>query len=367
MRRVKLAETSSTFTHGAIIVGYVQIVVAIQTMNLKSLASNLGISKTTVSRALNGYPEVNVRTRERVMAAAKEAGYEANPMARSLAVGRTNVFGIIYPLMPSDLGDTMFLRIVGGMSAALEKSKMNLIIAPVSPSNELPSYENMVRGRRVDGLVVGRTLVHDERIAYLVKKGFPFVAHGRTDLKQPYAWFDYDNDAGMRMAAGHLLAHGHQRIALISAPLAMNFALQRRESFLACLQGAGIAADPRHLIAGALDRRSGYQATQDLLACSPRPSAIIVDNHLAGVGAVRALLDAGIRIGQDISVIVWGSIEDSLVGSNVTTIEPPDLAAAGAKMVEMLHALVGGVAPAELQVLWQPMLLPGTTVGRCPD
>ncbi len=336
-------------------------------MNLKSLARNLGISKTTVSRALNGYPEVNSRTRERVLAAAKEAGYEANPMARSLAVGRTNVFGIIYPLLPSDLGDPMFLGVVGGMSAALEKSKMNLIIAPVSPSNELPSYEQMVRGKRVDGLVVSRTLVHDERIAYLVKKNFPFVAHGRTDLKQPYAWFDYDNEAGIRLAAAQLLEHGHKRIALVSAPLEMNFALQRRDGFVACLSEAGITVDPRHMVANALDRRTGYQAMQDLLACSPRPTAVIVDNHLAGVGAVRALLDAGIEIGKEMSVIVWGSIEDSLVGSNVTTIDQPDTSGAGAKMSEMLRALVEGTPPEELQVLWQPVLLPGGTVGRCPD
>ena len=336
-------------------------------MNLKSLARNLGISKTTVSRALNGYPEVNSRTRERVLAAAKEAGYEANPMARSLAVGRTNVFGIIYPLLPSDLGDPMFLGVVGGMSAALEKSKMNLIIAPVSPSNELPSYEQMVRGKRVDGLVVSRTLVHDERIAYLVKKNFPFVAHGRTDLKQPYAWFDYDNEAGIRLAAAQLLEHGHKRIALVSAPLEMNFALQRRDGFVACLNEAGITVDPRHMVANALDRRTGYQAMHDLLACSPRPTAVIVDNHLAGVGAVRALLDAGIEIGKEISVIVWGSIEDSLVGSNVTTIDQPDISGAGAKMIEMLRSLVEGTQPEELQVLWQPVLLPGATVGRCPQ
>lgn len=336
-------------------------------MNLKSLARTLGISKTTVSRALNGYPEVNSRTRERVLAAAKEAGYEANPMARSLAVGRTNVFGIIYPLHPSDLGDPMFLGVVGGMSAALEKSKMNLIIAPVSPSNELPSYEHMVRGKRVDGLVVSRTLVHDERIAYLVKKGFPFVAHGRTDLKQPYAWFDYDNEAGIRMAVQELLSNGHKRIALISAPLEMNFALQRHDSFIATLGTAGITVDPRYLVANALDRRAGYQATQELLALSPRPTAIIVDNHLAGVGAVRALLDAGITIGKEISVIVWGSIEDSLVGSNVTTIDQPDTSGAGAKMIEMLRALVEGTPASELQVLWQPVLLPGATVGRCLD
>lgn len=335
-------------------------------MNLKSLARTLGISKTTVSRALNGYPEVNALTRERVLAAAKEAGYEANPMARSLAVGRTNVFGIIYPLMPSDLGDPMFLGVVGGMSAALEKSKMNLIIAPVSPQNELPSYEQMVRGRRVDGLVVSRTLVHDERIAYLVKKGFPFIAHGRTELKQPYAWFDYDNEAGIRMACEALLAQGHQRIAMISAPLEFNFARQRRDSFNACMKKAGLTPDPAHTVDNSIDRRSGYQAMQQLLATSPRPTAVIVDNHLSGVGAVRALLDAGIGIGKDMSVIVWGSVEDSLVGSNVTTIDQPDSDKAGAKMIEMLSAVVGGEDPAGLQVLWQPSLIAGATVGSCP-
>jgi LacI family transcriptional regulator len=335
-------------------------------MNLKSLALNLGISKTTVSRALNGYPEVNVQTRERVLAAAKAAGYEPNPMARSLAVGRTNVFGIIYPLLPSDLGDPMFLNVVGGMSAALEKCKMNLIIAPVSQQNELPSYEQMVRGRRVDGLVVSRTLVHDERIAYLLKKGFPFVAHGRTDTSQPYAWFDYDNEAGIALACARLLGLGHQRIAMISAPLAFNFARQRRAGFLACMAEAGLAVAPFHLADNTLDRRSGYQAMQQLLASSPRPSAVIVDNHLSGVGAVRALLDAGVTIGKEISVIVWGSVEDSLVGSNVTTIDQPDSDKAGAQMIAMLRAVVDGADPASLQVLWQPALVAGQTVGPCP-
>jgi LacI family transcriptional regulator len=333
-------------------------------MNLKSLARNLGISKTTVSRALNGYPEVNVKTRERVLAAAKEAGYEANPMARSLAVGRTNVFGIIYPLLASDLGDPMFLSVVGGMAAALEKVKMNLIIAPVSPQNELPSYEHMVKGKRVDGLVVSRTMVHDERIGYLVKKGFPFVAHGRTELAQPYAWFDFDNEAGIRMAVESLLGLGHQRIALVSAPLDLNFACQRKASFLGAMARAGLEVDPRYLVDNTLDRRTGYQAMQALLACSPRPTAVVVDNHLSGVGAVRALRDAGVAIGSEMSVIVWGSIEDSIVGLNLTTIDQPDADLAGGKMVEMLRALVGGTPPAELQVLWQPRLLAGETVGR---
>ena len=336
-------------------------------MNLKSLALDLGVSKTTVSRALNGYPEVNEVTRARVLAAARAAGYEANPMARSLAVGRTNVFGIIYPLAPIDLGDPMFLDVVGGMSAALEASKRNLIIAPVSARNELPSYEHMVRGKRVDGLVVSRTLVRDARIAYLVSKRFPFVAHGRTALAQPYAWFDFDNDAGIVLACRHLLGHGHQRIGMISAPLALNFAYQRRSGFVRCMQEAGLACDPAHLVDNTHDRRSGYQAMQQLLACPLRPTAVIVDNHLSGVGAVRALLDAGVAIGREMSVIVWGSVEDSLVGSNVTTIDQPGSDKAGAKMIEMLAAVVEGADPGSLHELWQPVLRPGATVGRCPQ
>ncbi|MBV7538542.1 substrate-binding domain-containing protein [Duganella sp. sic0402] len=333
-------------------------------MNLAHLANHLGMSKTTVSRALNGYPEVNVRTRERVLKAAKEVGYQPNPMARSLALGRTNVFGIIYPLLPTDLGDPMFLDVVAGMSSALEEVSKSLIIAPVSPAAEQPAYQQIVRGRRVDGLVVGRTLVHDERIAFLSKAKFPFVAHGRTELKAPYAWFDYDNEAGIQMAMERLLGLGHQRVALLSAPLELNFARQRKDSFIATLAAAGLSADPRYLIDNTLDRRSGYQAMQQLLACSPRPTAVIVDNHLSGVGAVRALLDAGVEIGKDISVIVWGSMADTLAGANVTTIDQPDPRKAGARMVDMLLALIGGKPASELQELWQPMLLEGATVGR---
>ena len=332
-------------------------------MNLKDLAKTLGISETTVSRALNGYPEVSARTRERVMAAAKAAGYRPNPMARSLAVGRTNVVGIIYPLLPNDLGDPMFLDIVGGMSEALEAQQMDLIIAPVSPANEFRAYEHMVRARRVDGLIVGRTKLHDERIAYLAQQGLPFVAHGRTRVNQPHAWFDYDNESGMRIAVERLLQLGHRRIGLISAALDMNFARQRRDSFMATMQGAGLAVDPANLIDNTLDRRAGYQAMQNLLARKHRPSAVIVDNHMSGVGAVRALLDAGIKIGQDMSLIVWGVMEDSLAGYNVTTVHQPEPGRAGAKMIEMLFALLDGTPPAELQELWQPVLLPGETAG----
>ncbi|HEX8604533.1 MAG TPA: substrate-binding domain-containing protein [Pseudoduganella sp.] len=334
-------------------------------MNLKALADTLGMSKTTVSRALNGYPEVSEATRERVLAAAAASGYRANPVARHLAVGRSNVLGILYPLLPADLGDPMFLDVVGGISAALEAAGMNFIIAPVSPSNELPSYQQMVLGRRVDGLIVSRTLADDPRIDYLMEARFPFVAHGRTNASAQHAWFDYDNAAGIRLALDALLAQGHRRIALLGSPQTLNFARQRRDSFIDCLAETGLAVDPRYLIESAIDRRSGYQAMQQLLAGSSRPTAVIVDNHLSGVGAVRALLDAGVDIGRDMSLVVWGQMPDALAGLDVATIDQPDARAAGAKMGAMLLALLEGAPAASLQELWQPVLLPGATIGQC--
>jgi LacI family transcriptional regulator len=331
-------------------------------MNLKSLADLLGMSKTTVSRALNGYPEVSDRTRRRVLAAAQAAGYQANPAARTLAVGRSNVFGIIYPLLAADLGDPMFLDVVGGMSEALEAARMNFIIAPVSAANEMPSYEQMVKGRRVDGLVVSRTLVHDSRIAYLAKAGFPFVAHGRTRIDEPYAWFDYDNAAGIRNAVQCLLSHGHKRIAMISAPLELNFAAQRRESFLATLAEAGLQAHPQHLIETAIEHRSGYEATRKLLSGPVRPTALIVDNHLAGAGVVRALQEAGASIGDEMSLVVWGRMHD--VGVPVTTIDQTRPREAGAVMADMLLALLEGKPAASLQTLWQPELVLAGSVAR---
>jgi len=334
--------------------------------NLKKLAQSLGISETTVSRALNGYPEVIERTRERVLAAAQLAGYRPNPMARSLASGRTNVVGIVHPL-PNELGDPMFMQVVGGMIQALESRQMDLIIAPVSQDNEMRSYQHMVHGKKVDGLIVSRTQLYDERIAYLTNYGLPFVAHGRTRVNKPHAWFDYDNESGMRIAVEYLLSFGHRKIGLISAPLDMNFARQRCDSFKVTLQSAGVMADPSHMIDGANDRRSGYLAMQTILENPEPPSAVIVDNHMSGVGAMRALLDRGIAIGQKMSVIVWGTMEDSLAGHNVTTIEQPNPDRAGAKMIEMLLELQNGTPPSELQELWQPVLLPGETVGRYKD
>ncbi|HNB43005.1 MAG TPA: LacI family DNA-binding transcriptional regulator, partial [Burkholderiaceae bacterium] len=145
-------------------------------IDLKQLSARLGLSQTTVSRALNGYTDVSAKTRERVAQMAQELGYQPNSAARRLARGQADAVGIVYPLEAGDLGDPNFLFVVEGMSERLEAEDMDLLIASARSHAELRTYDRLLRGGRVDGVIVARTQVEDARIDYLRTAGFPFVA-----------------------------------------------------------------------------------------------------------------------------------------------------------------------------------------------
>lgn len=337
-------------------------------MNLKDLARQLGLSQTTVSRALNGYDDVSEETRQRVIAMAKAGGYQPNPTARRLAIGRENAVGIIYPLDAADLGDPQFLEVVGGMTEALDRVEMDLLISSASPANELRSYQRTVKGRRVDGLIVARTRVHDPRLELLQEANFPFVAYGRSNLAKPYAWFDFDNEAGLELCVARLAKLGHQHIALLGASPDFNFSYLRQQGFQRGMQDAGLTVNPDYVVHCSLDRRGGYQGMAALLALPQPPTAVVVDNSLCGVGALRAIADARLEIGKDISIIVYDGLpSDTLVGHSVTAVLQPTPHKVGVKLVELMLARLAGKPIEALQVLWQPELQVGDSDGPVPQ
>lgn len=331
-------------------------------MNLKALSDALGLSRTTVSRALNGYDDVSEATRERVMKAARELGYVADPTARRLATGRADAIGIVYPFGAGDLGDPRFGEVVAGITERLGERNLDFIIAAARPNAELDTYRRLVDGRLVDGLIVARTLVDDPRIAYLRSNAFPYVAYGRTQAADPYAWFDFDNEAGARDAVRRLIGFGHRRIAMISAPLSLNFAMQRRAGCLAALREAGIEPDPALLVECPFTRDGGYEAAQALLARGERPTALLVDNNIAGGGAFRALADSGLRLGRDMSLIVYDGVPpDIAYPHRVTAVVQPTGHATGRALADlMLGVLADGVRRHRLEM---PMIDAGDTDG----
>lgn len=336
-------------------------------MSLKRISSELGLSLTTVSRALNGYPEVASATRDVVFAAAKRLNYRPNANARRLALGRTDAIGLVYPISPTDLGDLPFLEVAASMSARLAQEKIDLLIISAASDNELETYQRAVAARRVDAFVLARTRIHDARFKLLDAEKVPFIAYGRSTTTQPYSWFDFDNYAGAQLAARRLLNFGHRRFGYIGAAAHYQFATHRYEGFKEALHTAGLNLPDSATVRTALDRRSGYAAMQNLLALPEPPTAVCIDNNLAGVGAVHALNNAGKVLGRDVSVVVYDGVgTDSIIRTPVTSIMQPTPERAGHIMADMLVARLRGAAPESQQILLPQVLEHGTSDGPAP-
>jgi LacI family transcriptional regulator len=334
-------------------------------MSLKRIAEELGLSLTTVSRALNGYPEVAATTRVEVMAAATRLNYRPDARARGLALGRADAVGIVFPITTGDLGDQQFLQVASSMGKRFAQAGMDLLIVSASADDELAAYERAITGRHIGVFVVPRTRVLDRRLQLLQTRNVPFVAYGRSSsLAEPYAWFDFDNLAGARMAAERLLRLGHRRMGYIGASPEYNFADQRFSGFSTALTAEGISIAPDAIQRVALERRSGYAAMQNLLALPQRPTAVLVDNNLAGIGAVHAVMHSGLVLGRDLSIIVYDGVgSDSVVRTSVTAVMQPTPEATGTTLAEMTLARMRNAPMESLQKLCMPELEIGDSDG----
>lgn len=337
-------------------------------MNLKELSDRLGLSQTTVSRALNGYSDVSEATRQRVVDMAEKSGYKPNAGARRLAMGKADAIGLVYPLDATYLGDPRFLEVLEGITARFNEEHIDVLIASAGRDDELETYQRLIRAHRVDGLIVARTHLDDSRIRFLRKAKFPFVSYGRTRDPSAFAWFDFDNELGTRLAVERLVSLGHRRIAYMHANLDLTFAAQRHQGFTSAMQAAGLPVESELIREAGVLRRTAYAAMNSFLSLPVRPTAVIVDNNQAGVGATRALAEAGLCLGHDCSLIIYDGLpEDTLLDQrNVTSIEQPTPDRVGRKLAELMLGVMQGVPNAQLQVLWKPHLHPGMSDGPAP-
>ena len=274
---------------------------------LKSLAAELGLSITTVSRALADYPDVSPKTREQVRLAAERVGYVPDHSARRLVTGRTNTVGVVLPF-PSDefydpyVNDPFVNEILRHSVHALQRLPyMDLIVAYAHSSQDtLDIYKRFVQGRRVDGFFVARTRIHDERVEYLLKQGIPFVCHGRTQRADQHAWVDTDARQGFANATQQFLVLGHERIVLLNLPACYYTARLRAEGYSAAMQAAGLETVIRDC---ELRMQSGYETALELLQSAKPPTALLCATDIIAVGVMRAIRKSGLTPGKEVSVI----------------------------------------------------------------
>ena len=324
-------------------------------MKLKDLAERLGLSQTTVSRALNGYPEVSEATRRRVLDAARHYHYRPNPSARRLATGRAGAIGAVLPTDRNLLVDPHFVEFLAGIGERLVEDEMDIVLCPSRDGDEAGTYRRIVSGNRVDALILSGPLVEDERVALLTDLGHPFVVHGRTVSQTPYAWLDIDNEDAFHRATSYLLDRGHTRIALINGSARFTFATHRERGFRTAFAERGLTPDPRLMGEGTMTDEVGYRLTERILAERPRPTAFLVSSMMLALGCLRVIRAAGLAVGPDVSLIAH---DDEFPFLNADRMVPPlstlrsPIRAAGTRVAEMAIDLLAGQAPQTVQELW---------------
>ncbi len=274
-------------------------------MNLKHLSEILGLSQTTVSRALNGYPEVNEGTRSRVQAAAAKHGYRPNIRAKGLATGRSMVIGHVIPTSSQhEMVNPIFGDFVAGAARTYAANNYDMMFTHAPDTSIEESYRSLFNRGAVDGVVLQGPKVNEPRISVLSRMGVPFIVHGRsTGVQTPYDWIDVNNQRSFERATQFLIDLGHRRIALINGLEDMDFAQRRRNGFLTAFENAGITADPALLRSAEMTEIYGHRTACDMLKLDNPPTAILASSIISAIGVRRALEENGLKMGRDISVI----------------------------------------------------------------
>ena len=270
------------------------------------LAKELGISTGTVSRALNGKPDVNDATRQRVLEAARRIGYAPNQAARALAQGQTNAIGFMIDLDPESAtsSDNFFMGVFDGVQSVLTQHGLDLLVLPCPSGQDHVSYlERFVTRRAFDALILASVQHNDQRIGLLQSANIPFVALGRSSAHRDYAWIDLDFVTTVETSLQRLTSLGHRRIALTVPKGGFNFGQIFHDTYRDELQHYGIAYDPDLVFEVGRTEISGYDVMDKLLALDEPPTAILLIYELAAIGIYRRLAEAGLEPGRDFAVI----------------------------------------------------------------
>ena len=323
-------------------------------MNLKEFAARIGLSQTTVSRAMSGYPEVKAETRQRVLDAAEKFGYRPNISAQRLATGRAGAIGIVFQ------GGGRFgphsSEFMGGLSTRLQQDGIDILVSTVETAEqEAAAYRRLAASKRVDAVILHTPACTDARIALLQQLDLPFVVHGRSDTKGSFAYLDIDNFGAIETATAHLADLGHRRIALINGDTVSTYAKDRDDGFRTALAAHGLAFDPALVGHGEFTDETGFRLMQSFLGLPSPPTAVIAGSMMSALGAMRAIRIAGLTVGEDVSLIAHDDVfpylsPDNLVPSVTTTQSP--IRAAGERIGDMVLRLLQGEPAQTLQEVW---------------
>jgi DNA-binding LacI/PurR family transcriptional regulator len=287
------------------------------------IARELNLSKSTVSRALRGHPDINVQTKKAVLELAGQLDYQPNLLASSLVRSRSNTIGIIVP----EFINQFFPAVIMGAQEVLEAAGYHVMICH-SNESYLTEVANtrVLFASRVDGLLVSltRETANTEHFENLQRKGVPLVFFNRVCEGMNVSKVMVDDYQGAYVAVEHLIAGGRKRIAHLAGPPALLISRNRLNGYLDALRAHNLPADPELIIHYDLTKEKARIYVKHLLDLSPPPDALFAINDPTAIEAIRVIKARGLRIPEDISVVGFSNDPSSeLIEPGLTTVEQP--------------------------------------------
>jgi LacI family transcriptional regulator len=329
-------------------------------VTIRSVASEAGVSVSTVSNVLNGrHGQMTPETRERVLSAMERLGYRPNLIAQSLVTNRTATIGLII----SEVTNSLYPPVTIGAEAACREAGYSLLLAAADDVDAERRAIELMRAKQVDALVlfsVSYLNITNDHIFQAQASGTPVVAINRQlppDAPLSAVWFDHFG--GGREATRHLIELGHTRIGHLAGPSHRFTGQQRRRGYEAALAEAGIPLDPALVLEGDYSFESGERLMRVLW--EQRPTAVFVGGDAMALGALRFLARAGVRVPDDLSLVAFGNPDFVRYATPaLTTVDLP-VAAAGRAAVELALRRIRMPEEREVRTLETTLLIREST------
>jgi DNA-binding LacI/PurR family transcriptional regulator len=324
---------------------------------LDEVAQRAGVSPSSASRVVNNTGHASRATREAVERAVRELDYVPNPTARALATSQAGAVVLaVSHNDPALFADPFYAQIIAGVSAALDKTDLVLIMLAMADSARgRARLENLMRTRRADGVMLMALHGDDPLDRLAAKLDLPVVYGGRPLHAEPDWYVDADNRGGARSATEHLIASGRRRIATVTGPLDTRVGVERLRG---CQEAAAVAGlGPIRMEHGDFTEDSGAAAMDRLLNADPQLDAVFAASDNMAAGALRTLRAHGRTVPDDVALV---GFNDHLIARHtnppLTTVNQP-IEQLGREMGRMLLDLIDGGRPS-------PLILPTRLIVR---
>jgi DNA-binding LacI/PurR family transcriptional regulator len=306
-------------------------------LTIEDIARLAGVSRSTVSRVINGQPSVRPAVRERVQEVIAAHGYAPQAAARQLVTQRTRTIGLILPDMADNLFGTPIFALMGqGVSQVCTQEGYVSMQFMGQRNMDEAMFFSLLRSRHFDGVVLISGEYDDPCPAFLKNANIPYVRIGHDPKHNDLKYVDINNVEAARIAVEHLAQLGHRRIAMIKGLARDTCSAERYEGYKQALLEAGIALDEELVGEGDWSAACGYKLTRRFLQLAEPPTALFSSNDIMVAGVVRAVHEGGISVPDDLAIVGFDDLEQTtMIFPELTTIRQPcvEMGASAAKML----------------------------------